>query len=53
MSKAPIISIETEWMKTTTGMDGSLTDKIGDVTVGDDLFVTNVPGLATGIDKGN
>lgn len=53
-SKYPILSIE-------DGMDEndwdgwkSLTDKIGDKVqlVGDDLFVTNVERLATGIDKG-
>lgn len=53
-AKYPIISIE-------DGMDEndwdgwkSLTDKIGDKVqlVGDDLFVTNVKRLATGIEKG-
>ncbi|WP_339657127.1 phosphopyruvate hydratase [uncultured Maribacter sp.] len=53
-AKYPIISIE-------DGMDEndwdgwkSLTDKIGDKVqlVGDDLFVTNVERLATGIEKG-
>jgi len=53
-SKYPIISIE-------DGMDENdwdgwkaLTDKIGDKVqlVGDDLFVTNVERLATGIEKG-
>jgi enolase len=42
-----------EWMKM-TGMDGKCYDKIGDKVqlVGDDLFVTNVERLSTGIDRG-
>jgi enolase len=42
-----------EWMKMIDGWK-MLTDKIGDKVqlVGDDLFVTNVERLATGIDRG-
>jgi enolase len=42
-----------EWMKM-IGMDGKCLPKIGDKVqlVGDDLFVTNVERLATGIDRG-
>jgi enolase len=40
-----------EWMKM-IGMDGKLlTDKIGDKVQLDDLFVTNVERLSTGIEE--
>jgi enolase len=42
-----------EWMKMIDGWK-MLTDKIGDKVqlVGDDLFVTNVERLSTGIERG-